>query len=187
MGSLSLLQGIFPTQGSNPGLLHFRRILYQPSHRGSPRILDGWMASLTRWTWVWVNSGSWWWTGRPGVLWFMGSQRVGHDWATELNWTPHSPGEGNGNPLQHSWLESPMDRGNWKAIVHGVTRVRHDLATKPPPALQADSLPTELSGRPWWAFICGIFTLWLTLMSVCNANCLPRKDDLQTGQFHPEW
>ena len=39
----------------------------------------------TRWTWVWVNSGSWWWTGRPGVLRFMGSQRVGHDWATELN------------------------------------------------------------------------------------------------------
>ena len=48
---------------------------------------DGWMASLTRWTWVWVDSGSWWWTGRPGVLWFMGLQRVGHDWATELNWT----------------------------------------------------------------------------------------------------
>ena len=50
---------------------------------------DGWMASLTRWTWVWVNSGSWWWTGRPGVLRFMGSQRVGHDWATELNWTEY--------------------------------------------------------------------------------------------------
>ena len=48
---------------------------------------DGWMASLTRWTWVWVNSRRWWWTGRPGVLWFMGLQRVGHDWATELNWT----------------------------------------------------------------------------------------------------
>ena len=48
---------------------------------------DGWMASLTRWMWIWVNSGSWWWTGRPGVLWFMGSKRVGHDWATELNWT----------------------------------------------------------------------------------------------------
>ena len=45
---------------------------------------DGWMASLTRWTSVWVNSGSWWWTGRPGVLPFMGSQRVGHDWTTEL-------------------------------------------------------------------------------------------------------
>ena len=48
---------------------------------------DGWMASPTGWTWVWVKSGSWWWTGRPGVLWLMGSQRVGHDWATELNWT----------------------------------------------------------------------------------------------------
>ena len=47
----------------------------------------GWMASLTQWTWVWVDSGSWWWTGRAGELWFMGSQRVGHDWATELNWT----------------------------------------------------------------------------------------------------
>ena len=42
---------------------------------------------LTRWTWVWVDSGSWWWTGRPGVLQFVGSQRVGHDWATGLNWT----------------------------------------------------------------------------------------------------
>ena len=48
---------------------------------------DGWMASPTQWTWVWVNSGNWWWTGRPGVLQSMGSQRVGHDWATELNWS----------------------------------------------------------------------------------------------------
>ena len=47
---------------------------------------DGWMASLTRRTWVWVNSGSWWWTGKPSVLQSMGSPRVGHDWATELNW-----------------------------------------------------------------------------------------------------
>ena len=47
---------------------------------------DSWMASLTQWTWVWVTSGSWWWTGRPGVLRFMGSQRIGHNWATELNW-----------------------------------------------------------------------------------------------------
>ena len=44
------------------------------------------MASPTWWAWVWVNSGSWWWTGRPGVLWFMGSQRVRHDWVSELNW-----------------------------------------------------------------------------------------------------
>ena len=52
---------------------------------GEDRGWDGWMASLTRWTRVSVNSGSWWWTGKPGVLQFMGSQRVGHDWATELN------------------------------------------------------------------------------------------------------
>ena len=54
---------------------------------GNDRGSDGWVASLTRWTWVWVNSGSCWWTGRPGVLQFMGSERAGHDWVTELNWT----------------------------------------------------------------------------------------------------
>ena len=54
---------------------------------GDDRGWDGWMASPTQWTWVWVNSGSWWWTVRPGVLRFMGSRRIGHDWATELNWT----------------------------------------------------------------------------------------------------
>ena len=48
---------------------------------------DGWVALPTQWTWVWVDSGSWWWTGGPRVLWFMGLQRVKHDWATELNWT----------------------------------------------------------------------------------------------------
>ena len=52
---------------------------------GDNRGWDGWMASPTQRTWVWVDSGSWWWTGRPGVLRFMGSQRVGHNWATELN------------------------------------------------------------------------------------------------------
>ena len=51
---------------------------------GDNRGWDGWMGSLTWWTWVWVNSRSWWWTGRPGVLWFMGSQRVWYNWATEL-------------------------------------------------------------------------------------------------------
>ena len=52
---------------------------------GDDRGGDGWVASPTQRTWVWVNSG--WWTGRPGMLQFMGSQRVGHNWATELNWT----------------------------------------------------------------------------------------------------
>ena len=54
---------------------------------GNNRRLDGWMASLTWWTWVCASSGSWWWTGRPGILQSMGLQRVGPDWETELNWT----------------------------------------------------------------------------------------------------
>ena len=54
---------------------------------GDDRGRDGWMASPTWWTWIWVNSGSWWWTGRPGMLQFMGFQGVRHNWVTELNWT----------------------------------------------------------------------------------------------------
>ena len=53
---------------------------------GDDRGWDGWMGSPTQWTQVWVNSGNWWWTGRPGMLQSMGSQRVRHDWVTELNW-----------------------------------------------------------------------------------------------------
>ena len=58
---------------------------------GDNRGWDGWMASLTQWTWVWASCRSWWWTGRPSTLQSMGSHRVGHDWATELNWIvfPH--------------------------------------------------------------------------------------------------
>ena len=59
---------------------------------GDDRGWDGWMASPTRSTWLCVSSGSWWWTGIPGVLWFMESQRVGHDWVTELNWTENKWG-----------------------------------------------------------------------------------------------
>ena len=53
---------------------------------GDDRGWDGWMVSLTQWTWVWTSSRSWWWTGKPGVLQSIGWQRVGHYWATELNW-----------------------------------------------------------------------------------------------------
>ena len=74
-------------------LTHWKRLWCWEGLRaggeGDARGWDGWMASLTRWTWVWVNSWSWRWTGRPGVLRFMGSQRVRHDWATELNWNGH--------------------------------------------------------------------------------------------------
>ena len=54
---------------------------------GDDRGWDGWMVLPTLWRWVWINSGSWWWTARPGVLQSMESRRVGHDWVTELNWT----------------------------------------------------------------------------------------------------
>ena len=54
---------------------------------GDDRGWDGWMTSLMRYTWVWASSGSWWWTGKPGMLQSRGLQRVGHDWVTGLNWT----------------------------------------------------------------------------------------------------
>ena len=58
---------------------------------GDDRGWNGWTASLTRWTWVWASSGSWWWTGKPSMLQSMGLQRVRHDWATKLNWTEAFP------------------------------------------------------------------------------------------------
>ena len=59
----------------------------RPGGEGYNRGWDGWMESLTQWTWVCVISGSWWWTGMPGLLRFAGSQRIRQDWVTELNWT----------------------------------------------------------------------------------------------------
>ena len=103
---------------------------------GSDRGWDGWMASLTRWTWVWVNSGSWWWAGRPGVLQFMGSQRIRHNWETELNWT-ETP-----LPMELSrpeyWSEmlfpSPGHLSNPRIEPRSFT-------------LQVDSLPSEPPGK----------------------------------------
>ena len=62
------------------------KVIKDPGKEGDDRGWDGWMGSPTQWTWLWVNSGSWWWTGRPGVLQSMWSQTFGHDWVTELNW-----------------------------------------------------------------------------------------------------
>ena len=69
---------------------------------GDDRGWDGWMPSLTQWTWVWVNCRSWWWTGRPSVLQSTGLQRVRHDWVTELNWT--DPLKVKWKSLSHVWL-----------------------------------------------------------------------------------
>ena len=72
--------------------------------KGDDRGWDGWMASSTQWTWVWVSSRSWWWTGRPGMLQSMESQRVGHDWATELNWNNNVM-----HKLFHVWVSASKD------------------------------------------------------------------------------
>ena len=78
---------------------------------GDDRGWDGWMVSLTQWTWVWANSGSWWWTGKPGVMQSMESQRVGHDWVTELE---VSSLKENQKYLvkEHSWLHSAVVNGS---------------------------------------------------------------------------
>ena len=68
---------------------------------------DGWMASPTWWTWVWASSRGWWWTGKHGMLQSLGSQRVGHDWWTELNWTWHSANYADGALLP---VQSPEQR-----------------------------------------------------------------------------
>ena len=71
-------------------LTHWKRPwcweILKVGEEGDDRGWDGWMASLIQWTWVWVSSGSWWWTGKPSMLQSLVSQRVGHNWATELNW-----------------------------------------------------------------------------------------------------
>ena len=73
---------------------------------GDDRGWDGWMAALTQWTWVWVNSRSWWWTGRPGVQQSMGLQRLEHDWVTELNWTELKECR---RPIEDKEMDSPLE------------------------------------------------------------------------------
>ena len=90
---------------------------------GDDRAWDGWMASPTQWTWVWVDSGSWWWTGRPGVLQFMGSQRIGHGWATELNWTEEAAAAA--KSLQSCLtLCDPIDRSPPGSPIPGILQTR---------------------------------------------------------------
>ena len=87
----------------------------------------------TGWRWVWVISGSWWWTGRRGVLRFMGSQRVGHDWATDLIWYSNKKMKNRASlviqwlriclPMQETWVwslvwEDPTSRGATKPMFH---------------------------------------------------------------------
>ena len=93
---------------------------------GDERGWDGWMASPTQWTWVWVSFRSWWWTGRPGVLRSMGSQRVRHNWVTKLNCSPLT--------WKITTLENSSMEGKWDIIMstcpsypHTVLGTSHDL------------------------------------------------------------
>ena len=138
-----LLHGIFLTKAWDPYLLHWQVDSLPLNHL---RSLISYLTS-NKWSLSNLNNGvfqvtKWWWTGRPGVLQSIGSQRVRHGWETELNWsgkefTCHckrprrcgfdpwvrrSPGGGSGNPLYYSCLENPMDRGAWRATVHRVPK-----------------------------------------------------------------
>ena len=97
---------------------------------GDDRGWGGWMASPTQWTWVWVSSRSWRWTGRPGVLQSMRSQRVGHDRVTELNWTewqslpwiwvgsPHPQWQERGERIQvHGRVGCGLVSGRWTSVM----------------------------------------------------------------------
>ena len=114
VGCHALLQGIFPTPGSNPGFLHCRQVLYHLSHQGSPVTFKG----LTN-----VNTGGF----LDGTS---GKKKTYLANAGNAGWIPglgRSPGEGHGNPLQYSCLETPMDRGAWWATLHRVTKSRTRL------------------------------------------------------------
>ena len=144
---------------------------------GNNRGWDDWMTSLTQWTWVWVSSGSWWWTEGPGVLQSMGLQRVGHDSETELNWTEwgfpgssdgkespcsarhlgsipglgKSPGEGNCYPLQYSCLENSMERGAWQATVLGVHK-ELEMTEQLTLSLSLNWMVWPIKKHPWTRF-----------------------------------
>ena len=77
---------------SRTQLSDFASLHWTTGGEGDDRGRDGWMASPTWWTWVWATSGSWWWRRKPGVLQSMGSQRVGHDWVSELT-QPQPPNQ----------------------------------------------------------------------------------------------
>ena len=83
---------------------------------GGSRGWDGWIVSLTQWTWVWVNSRRWWWTGKPGMLQSMVSQGVRHDWPTELNWSIATL------PCSHEHIRVNVETPRQVPVVGGVQR-----------------------------------------------------------------
>ena len=161
---------------------------------------DGWMASPTQWTWVWVDSRSWWWTGRPGVLRFMGLQRVGHDWATELNWTEFTLIHGPNIPGSYViLLFTALDVTSITSHIHNwvlfLLWLRLFLLSGViSPLISSSILGTYRSGK--FIFQCPIFLPFHTVRGVLKARILkwfafpfssgPHFSELSTVT-HPSW
>ena len=136
-------------------LTHLKRLWcwerLKAGREGDDRGWDGWMASLTQWTWVWVNSGSWWWTGRPWGQ-SMGLQRVGHNWVTELTWPPRWMGRQRGS--SGYWLITVKQcnpRPHWLSVFPSVQRKNRTWCF-----LSVRSSPDESLGFFWCHLIhCG--------------------------------
>ena len=140
---------------------------------GDDRRWDGWIASPTQWTWVWVNSGSWWWTGRPGVLWFMGLQRVRHDWATELNWTEYFSEWGNKwlylYPMWMFTKDWPQQRRILiiKWTEWPISWIPLSLFARSPHHPKMDSWISQ----PWWhQWLLGFICHWVPNLSASENN-----------------
>ena len=154
---------------------------------GDYRGWDGCMASLTQWTWAWVDPRIWWWTGRPGVLRFMGSQRVWHDWATELNWLKRSEWKiykwgnlRNGVRQKQSMLINTEIRRGRMHIEWSKISLRRWLFSYVPVAsyvgegngnpLQCSCLENPRDGGAWWAAIYGVAQSWTQLKRLRSSN-----------------
>ena len=136
-----------------------------------------WMSSSTQWTWVWVNSGRWWWTGKPDVLQSMGSQRVGHDWATELNWTPRTRTA----VLLHSVGMMLKERKEKKHLLDSLQPPWLELLSHPwePeqawfPLLDWGGMETAWQGALHWALFKPLLSAWLWLGSEFRAGSSSR-------------
>ena len=136
---------------------------------GDDRRCDGWMASPSRWTWVWVNSGSWWWTGRPGVLHFMGSQRVGHDWVTEVI------------SFMTDWFDLLAVQGTPKSLFQHHSSKASILRCSAFLTVQL-SYPYMTTGKTIaltrWTFVGKVMSLLLSILSRLVITFLPRSKHL---------
>ena len=118
--------------------------------KGDDRGWDGWMASLIQWIWVWVSSGSQWWTGKPGMLQSMGSQTVRHDWSIELNWL-----------IREVWIEQCEQNQNSRDW--GVMGMRENVVRT--------SFIGSVKWRPMWTLLTSFYS--------CLLNCRGLASELR--------